>query len=744
MKKRIITAFLALALLTSCLFGCGQKPAETAAQTGTATQAVTTKAADTKAAETTKAPETEAPPVKGNEEMKLGNFSADGYALLVPADTFSEGSKVEVTEVSQNDLAKYADDEKYEIIGTPVHIVSDGYEGGLFGTDVTLTLPMPEDLDDLEGGLGQLVFLYFNDDGNVEYMLPDSYDSASGTMAVNLPHLSPFGAAKLTEKEQVEMFLDKYATQAAIQKSDAKKAASELEPYVKAKIAALNLTEDAARELSLSVINYVGAQCGDDVGFYTDLTTTAIKSIDKKDSRDFQDKMDEIISGKLYDILNYNLAGGKAQEKFKDVAKAGTIVGAIAGGDTKTALKEIGDVIGNIVPEIGLTTKAVGYVGAKVNECFTNWKSNQIEDLYQKFKNGHEDMWGNEVIAGDEASLKTYLYTSSGLTWSKGVYRFYNMDKVAETCEKYGWGRLEYDELDEHYREIFDKRAEEGLLNYFRTRLQQEAEIEKIKQNERECIEEMMRSYGCLSSGNFKKFFGEQSDDDFNLTARLERIMRVRQMVSEYVDEDALSKSQKDGIYNWGVLMNDWVSLATENKRDDAVKLFISQLKTYGVLNPAYDFGVTMEDIVGTYSGTVTVTDLRVTEEMYQAFMSGEGAGSQYDLDINSKADCDAALDEYIDQIEVGQEITITKTGEDTCVVSGTVTGNDVYPMKAPAVLKDGKLTLTTEEENTEIEVTANDGLITLKSSKAVFLLREEQDGEVESLLIETKIDVLK
>ena len=86
--------------------------------------------------------------------------------------------------------------------------------------------------------------------------------------------------------------------------------------------------------------------------------------------------------------------------------------------------------------EIGLATKAAGYVGAKVNETFTNWKSNQIEDLYQKYKNGYEDMWGNEVIAGDEESLKTYLYTSSGFSWSKGVYRFYNMDKTAEVCEK--------------------------------------------------------------------------------------------------------------------------------------------------------------------------------------------------------------------------------------------------------------------------------------------------------------------
>ncbi len=720
--KKLIASVLVIVLVLLPLAGCGK---------ASAGESAGSKAA---AAEST----------KGNAEMSLGSLATNGYALSVPADTFQDGAKIEVNAVPDSELAKYVNEEKYEIIGTPVHVVSDGYQGGLFGTDVTLTLPMPEDAP--EGGLGQLVVLYFNENGEVEYLLPDSYNSTEKTLTVNLPHLSPFSAAKLTREEQVNMFLDKYAAQEAVARADCTQAASELEPYVSEKIKALGLSAEAGRELTLSVINAIGAKFGDDPGMYTDLATSVYKSLDDNDASAFEDKMEEIISGKLYDMINYNVATGKADSKFKDAGKLGTILGAIAGGDTETALKEIGDAIGSAVPAAGLTTKAVGYIGAKVNESFTNWKSNQIEDLYRKFKNGYEDMWGNEVIAGDEESLKTYLYTSSGFSWSKGVYRFYNMDKVAETCEKYGWGRKDYDELDEHYREIFDQRAEEGLLNYFRTRMAQEAEAEKIKATERECIEEMLLSYGCLSSGNYNRFFGEQSDDDYDLTERLARITRVRGMLTQYVDEDALAESQKDGIYNWGVLMNDWVSLATENGKDEAVNQFIAKLKSYGVLNPAYDFGVTIDDLVGTYSGTVSLTALRVTEEMYQLYLN-DGISSDFgeiDLEINSKADCDAILAEYVDEIQLGQELTIEKTGEDTCTVSGTMIGDEVVPMSAPGVLKDGKLTLTTEEGTTEIEVTENDGLITLKSNKAVFLMAVVEEGISESFLIEAQINVLK
>lgn len=679
-----------------------------------------------------------------NKDMTLGDMSL-GFRLFVEEGTFDKDVKVEVRTTTPEEVNAAKNDAKYEIVGTPVHVTADSYKGGPFGTDVKLTLPMPENC---EGGLGQVVVLYFPDEGEVQYMTPDSYDSEAGTITVNLPHLSLFGTGKLTKEEQVNMYLDKYAAGEAIRRLDQTQAASDLEPYIQAKIKDLKLSKEAGRELTLSVINAIGGKFGDDPGMYTDLATATYKSIDDSDPSSFEDKVEEIISGKLYDMINYNVFTGQADSKFKDAGKLGTIVGAIAGGDKETALREIGDAIGSAVPAIGLTTKAIGYVGAKVNESFTNWKSNQIEDLYQKFKNGYEDIWGNEVVAGDEESLKTYIYTGSGLSRAKGVYRFYNMDKAAETCEKYGWGHKEYEELDDHYREIFDQRAEEGLMNYFRTRLAQENEIEKIKESERECVDQMLTSYGCLSSGNFNKFFGEQSDDDYNLAERLERIGRVKSTLLQYVDEAALAKSQKDGIYNWGVLMNDWVSLVTVNKHDEAVLQFIAKLKSYGVLNKEFDTGLAIDDLVGTYSGKVTTVAVRVTDDMYHMYMN-EGLKEEYaqmgvDINISSKADCDAALAEYVDQINLGQEITIEKTGSNTCTVSGLLVSEETIPMSAPAVYEDGKLTLTTEEGTTQITVKEKDGIITLKSSGAVFLMYYEEEGIQESFLIEAKINVKK
>lgn len=169
---------------------------------------------------------------------------------------------------------------------------------------------------------------------------------------------------------------------------------------------------------------------------------------------------------------------------------------------------------------------------------------------------------------------------------------------------------------------------------------------------------------------------------------------------------------------------------------------------TIGMPEIAIEFGgmPSLDELAGTYSGSVSLTALRVTEEMYQLYIS-EGLSSDMgdiDLDINSKADCDALLAEYISEVKLGQEITIEKTGDNTCSVSGLCIAEENIPFSAPAVYEKGKLILSTEEGKTEILVEEKDGRIVLTSDKAVFLLNYEEDGVKESFLVEAKINVSK
>ena len=164
-------------------------------------------------------------------------------------------------------------------------------------------------------------------------------------------------------------------------------------------------------------------------------------------------------------------------------------------------------------------------------------------------------------------------------------------------------------------------------------------------------------------------------------------------------------------------------------------------------INVQFSKGPSVDELVGTYSGTVAFRAIRVTEEMYQLYkqQSVEGGETGIDMEFASKAECDAALSEMIDDgtIVPGSELTIEKTGDSSCMICGTIVNSDgeAYQMTVPAVYGAGVLTLTTEEGTTEIRVDQADGHVTLSSEKAVFLLEEEEDGVKESFLIEVSFD---
>ncbi len=296
------------------------------------------------------------------------------------------------------------------------------------------------------------------------------------------------------------------------------------------------------------------------------------------DELEFSDRLDE--------VLGSEFAGSTTAKLLSSSNGIARMAGYMAGGEMKEAMKELGSVMQGIHPAVELGTKAIAYLGAKVNEEFTNWKSNQIEELYQIYKNGLEDIWGNEVIPCNRDSFLIYLNTSSGFTKAKGVARFYNLDKVGEICEQFGWEYRTYEELPPRYLEKFQQRAENGLMEYFELRLKQEKIAEEIKKTERACIETMMNSaYGALDPSNFGKFFDEKSPDDYNLTARLEKMVEVRTFVSQYVDEEKLAEVSKvANSYNYGDILNWWVDLASNNDKSVAIHKFREELREHGFL----------------------------------------------------------------------------------------------------------------------------------------------------------------
>lgn len=712
----------------------------------------------------------------------VGSIEESGYSIHVADGAFPKEGTLTVTPFDRKKLSNIKNKSAYEFLSTPVEINCDAYSGGFFAEDVVYTVPLPKEAKDL----GRYVFGCIDEKtGEVRYLEPDSYDLENGTMSVVLPHFSSWFGAKITKEEEKERFLDKYSMQLAIDESEQKRAAAELEPYVKAKVKALGLTEQATADLVQSTLNYMSGCFKDAEGNKIDWKETAGKAITsvargvyEKDLETMQSGLEDTLNGalmhaweenkfndKIDKVLGSEFAGGGVGTLLSSSNGVARMAGRLMEGDVKGAAEELGGVMQNVHPSVELCTKSANLLLALGNTAMVNWKSNMVDEMYNIYKNGAEGLFGIEVIPQNKESFLAYFNNEyGGISAYRCVSRFYNLDKIAEVCERYGWEEKTYNELSEEKKAIFNKRAQDSLMEYFELRLKQEKRAAEIKEMERRNIETMLNPfYGVLYSGNFREFFGESSYRDYSLTDRLERLVNVRRFISQYVDMNRLQWLSKDPeCTNMGNLLNEWIKLASNNPKDIAITKFCKYLKSIDLLNEDYDFSeVTADDLEGTYTGTVTVKALRVTEELYRWYKIAQFAGQDLSTDLKdtfgedytadidmgnySKAECDEAFSQYADQVKVSQEIKIERTGKNDFKVCGWILSEDgKIPMSAPAVFKDSTLTLKTEEGTTEIEATMANGAVLLEGGDVVLLVSEQQEGMTVSYLVEISLKVTK
>ncbi len=537
------------------------------------------------------------------QDTTVGDLAGTGYRFDIQNGTFDDGSRVSVTPLTAEILSRIEDREAFTLIGNPVEVKCDTYNGAIFSSDVIYTVPIPDGAE-----LDRLVFMYFDGEtGEHTYLWPDGFDLSEHSMWVRLPHFSQVAEGELSEEGQIEAFLDKYAKKLAVERDERKQAAEALEPYVRAKVEALQLTKEAEKDLIQSAVNFLGSrfkgdsinpnEAGDLIESGTGLTTGMLRAVLEGDKEGIKGSMNDAAtfavmnswselgySEKLSKVMKNDTAGPTLDAVLSNTNALARMSACMTEKDWDGAAKELASIMTGLDPKVDLITKAVTYGVRQADLAFIKWKSNQIEELYRIYKNGGEEVWGNYVIAGDKETFLEYLSTASGFGGGKMTERFYNLDQIKEVCDRYGWSFEDYKELAEKYRDVFETRARDALLDYFDTRLAQEAEAEKIKEDERINVEEMLKN-GLLKASHFSDFFGEHAlGRQFNLEDRMERLMETRSFLSQFVDEEALLRGARRGEFNWGDLLRWWATDVTEYGRQEALQRFLKYLQQYDLL----------------------------------------------------------------------------------------------------------------------------------------------------------------
>ena len=580
----------------------------------------------------------------GGKPETLGTIGVSGVTMEVEPGSLKKGAVVSATPLTKEQFEKIPTWGKFERILFPMEITCEGYDGAFFDGGVKMTVPLLEKQYDENTPYDRFVFCYYDEaTKEILYQFPDEIDREAHTMTVSLPHFSPWWGAKLTEQQQIELFLDRYCTQLAVQQSDRKKAAAEMEPYLNAKAEALQLTANAAKDLIEGAVNYMGGtfvcdtpgsdKVGDLISIGTNYTTGMIRAYYDKDKEKARDSLKGAADSAIQQIWKELEFSKRAGEVFKKeyvkefvpgavdklISKfgtLGTLFGCLSADDPEGAMIALADVLSDASPEAALATKAIGFVVTALHTSFTFWKSNQIEALYRVYKNGYDGWFGNEVVARDRKSFLTFLNCSSGFTMAKGVNRFYKMDKIGEICNKYGWSFKTYASMPQKYRDIFEKRAENGLMTYFETRLAQEDAAEKLKEEMRDVVNTMLNEdLGALKRTNFHGFFHDDYST-YDVGNRLERLTRVKAFVAQYVDE---AKLKADKTENWGDMLNSWIFYADRYPKDQALEKFIAELKQKKLLRDGMDVAYkrsAVKQFFGTWVGYFTWDVFREYEQV--------------------------------------------------------------------------------------------------------------------------------
>lgn len=633
----------------------------------------------------------------------VGSVEENGFSLHVDDGTFSKEGTLTVTPFDEQKLSKIENKSAYEFLSTPVEVKCDAYSGGFFAEDVVYTVPMPKDADDL----GRYVFGYFEEEtGEVRYLEPDSYDLENGTMSVVLPHFSNIFSAKLTKEQEKERFLNEYSMKLAIEESEQKRAAAELEPYVQAKVKALGLTEKATADLVQSTLNYMSGCFKDAEGNKIDWKETAGKAITSV-ARGVYEKDPETIQSGLEDTLNGALMHAWDENKFNDkldkvlgseFAGAGVntllsnsngiarMAGRLIEGDYEGAAEELGGVMQNVHPSVEFCTKGATLLVSLGNTAMVNWKSNMIDEMYNIYKHGATGLFGIEVQPQNKESFLAYFYNEfGGISAYRCVSRFYNLDKIAEVCERYGWDEKTYNELSDEKKAIFNQRARDSLMEYFELRAKQEKRAEEIKELESRNIDSMLNPYyGALNSGYYREFFGEESESDYSMTNRLERLVNVKRFISQYIDMNRLEWLSKDPeCTNMGDLLNKWIMLASKNKKSVAIDEFIKYLKEIDLLRKEFD----TDNSSNTSSSTSTSTSSSSSVESSDI--------SEPDVEPMFEGGIDAFMGEWYDAD--GKRTILYREGDNVIVKQPDLPwyGGDVCCTEYTAELDESTATLT-------------------------------------------------
>jgi len=397
-----------------------------------------------------------------SQDTVLGDLAANGLEVFVPKDAFKDGSKITISNVSQ-DISYNKD------VMMPT---SPSFEFKIEGEEHRCNLPMVlkiavdksyfENLKEYEGFKG----VHFSEESGWTYTDPVEVNKEEGYIAFNIYNNPLWGAAELTESERKEEFIKGKALESW--------GASQIEGDVQ------ELTRQMVESILVDKFN---ASNPSEIKL---IANEVLKEL-KYGTFEFGKLADNLMTGdfesytaNVATMIGTTIANSADEDTLSTVFCQTGIAIAMAGhiweGDFNGAGMKLAEAISEMSPVYKVAKVEIAAIDMKIG----NWKNNGIEEAYKAYKEGSNDyiLFGYDVDPGDFDQVYDQM---------RGVARQIEMDAVKRYAASLGVAEsdLTQEQIDEEIAKV-----KTALKDQFEKRSKQEEAIAKHEEDQRELIKQ--------------------------------------------------------------------------------------------------------------------------------------------------------------------------------------------------------------------------------------------------------------
>lgn len=557
-----------------------------------------------------------------DQDNVLGDLAANGIELHIPKGAFKNGTKLTISdssgEVSYNKDAM-----------TPT---SSSFDLKIEGEDHRSSLPMLlkiavdksyfEDLKEFEGFKG----VHFSEANGWTYTNPVEVNREEAYIAFHIYNNPLWGTAELTEGERKEEFIKGKALETW--------GASQVEGDVQ------ELTRQMVESILVDKFN---ASNPSEIGL---IANEVLKEL-KYGTLEYGKLADNLMSGdfesytaNVATMIGTTIANSAEEDDLSELfGQTGTAI-AMAGhiweGDYSGAGMKLAEAIAETSPAYKVAKVAIAAIDMKIG----NWKNNGIEEAYKAYKEGSNDyiMFGYDNDPGDFEQVWDQM---------RGVARQIEIDAVKRYANALG---IQESELTQEQIERERAKVKTALKDQFEKRSNQEKEIAKHEENQRELVKQF-EEWNLLKKGS--SWYPYDTSIEQMLTRLHNQVRRIQQETGRFdiVYKDGDLHDQDRGLDNIGKVTKK------EMLASDLAKLintrYVYGEEEYQKLLKEMGYAPEIKLELGTYFGSFTITEAPVLEQA-EAALKDPSKVPEVILDENGD-ECEYQID--LTEVEVQNQL---------------------------------------------------------------------------------------